>query len=79
MLLAVFPCIRVGIGVQQGSLYLEQILRAYREAAQAKVQVLRRVGGVAHGKAAYSHRDVVRTRGIHHHGDQLFMAGLAGR
>ena len=43
----------MGIGVQQGSLYLEQVLGAYREAAQTKVQVLRRVGGVAHGKAAY--------------------------
>ena len=59
MLSAVFPSIRVGIGVQQGSLYLEQILRADREAAQAKVQVLRRVGGVAHGKAADGHGDVL--------------------
>ena len=41
MLSVLFPCIRVGIGVQQGSLYLEQILRAYREAAQTEVQVLR--------------------------------------
>ena len=48
----VFPCIRVGIGVQQSLFYLEQVLGAYRKAAQTEVQVLRRVGGVAHGKAA---------------------------
>ena len=40
--------------------YLEQVLGAYRKAAQTEVQVLRRVGGVAHGKAADGHRDVVR-------------------
>ena len=74
----IFPCIRVGIGVQQGSLYLEQVLGAYREAAQAKVQILRRVGRVAHGKAADGHRDVVRAGGIHHHGDQLFHGRAGG-
>ena len=37
VLSVLFPCIRVGIGVQQGLLYLEQVLGAYREAAQTKV------------------------------------------
>ena len=63
---------------QQSFLHVQKVLRAHREAAQAQLQILHRVGRVAHRKAADGHRHIANLCGIHHHGDELFH-GLAGR
>lgn len=77
--LAVFPRIRVGIGVQQGLFYLEQVLRAYREAAQTKVQVLRRIGGVATARPQMVTGTWCALAASITMAISFFMAGLAGR
>lgn len=79
VLSVLFPCIRVGIGVQQGLLYLEQVLGAYREAAQTKVQVLRRVGGVATARPQMVTGTWCAPAASITMVISFFMAGLAGR
>ena len=63
---------------QQSFLHIQKVLRAHREAAQAQLQILHRVGRVAHRKAADGHRHIANLCGIQHHSDKLFH-GLAGR